>query len=252
VCCGDVLETEFLTFLWKIRKMNYIILPTYNEKENIGPLIEIIFSLLPEINILVVDDNSPDGTAAAVEELQKKYPNLSLLKRPVKNGLGGAYIEAFKKLLAEEDVKNIVTMDADFSHNPKYLPQIIAEAENYGLIIGSRYIRGGGIAEWEYWRRFLSWGGNFYARILLGRSVYDWTGGFNCIKADYLRKANLDKIDLSGYAFIMGLKYFLIKAGASAKEIPIVFEARRGGESKMSHHIISEGIIAPWKIILKK
>lgn len=231
--------------------MNYIILPTYNEKENIGPLIEIIFSLLPEIHILVVDDNSPDGTAAAVKELQAQYSNLSLLERPVKNGLGGAYIEGFKRLLADPDIKNIVTMDADFSHNPKYLPQMIAEAENYSLVIGSRYTKGGGIAKWELWRKFLSYGGNFYARILLGRRVHDWTGGFNCIKADYLRKVNLDKIDLSGYAFIMGFKYFLIKAGASAKEIPIVFEARRGGESKLSHHIISEGIIAPWKIILK-
>jgi len=229
-----------------------LILPTYNERENIGPLVEEIFLLLPKISILVVDDNSPDGTAAAVKKLQAQYSNLSLLERPVKNGLGGAYIEGFKKLLADPDIKNIVMMDADFSHNPKYLPQMIAEAENYGLVIGSRYIKSGGIAKWELWRKILSAGGNFYVRILLGRRVHDWTGGFNCIKADYLRKVNMDKIDLSGYAFIMGLKYFLIKAGANAKEIPIVFEARRGGESKLSHHIISEGIIAPWKIIFKK
>ncbi len=231
---------------------NVIILPTYNERENIGPLIELIFSLIPEIHILVVDDNSPDGTAVAIKKLQAQYPGLSLLERPVKNGLGEAYIEGFKRLLADPDIKNIVMMDADFSHNPKYLSQMIAEAENYDLVIGSRYIKGGGIAKWEFWRKILSAGGNFYVRILLGRRVHDWTGGFNCIKADYLRKVNMDKIDLSGYAFIMGLKYFLIKAGASAKEIPIIFEARRGGESKLSHHIISEGIIAPWKIILKK
>jgi len=231
---------------------NYIILPTYNERENIGLLIERIFSLVPEIHILVVDDNSPDGTAAVVENLMTKYINLSILKRPAKNGLGGAYIEAFKKLLAEGDIENIVMMDADFSHNPKYLPQMIAEAENYSLVIGSRYIKGGGIAKWELWRKILSGAGNFYARILLGRSVHDWTGGFNCIKADYLRKVNLDKIDLSGYAFVMGLKYFLIKIGTHPKETPIIFEARRGGESKLSHHIISEGIIAPWKLIFKK
>lgn len=229
-----------------------IILPTYNERENIVSLVEEIFLLLPEINILVVDDNSPDGTAAAVKELQTQYSNLSLLERPVKNGLGAAYIEGFKKLLVDHEIDKIIMMDADFSHNPKYLPQMIAEAENYGLVIGSRYIKGGGIAKWELWRKILSSSGNFYVRILLGRRVHDWTGGFNCIKADYLRKVNLDKIDLSGYAFIMGLKYFLIKAGVSAKEIPIIFEARRGGESKLSHHIISEGIIAPWKIIFKK
>ena len=231
---------------------NFIILPTYNEKENISPLIEEIFGLLPNIHILVVDDSSPDGTVLAVEKIMSRYPNLSLLKRPEKNGLGGAYIAGFKKVLTDPDVENIFEMDADFSHNPKYLLQMLKEAENYGLVIGSRYIKGGGIAKWELWRKILSSSGNFYVRILLGRRVHDWTGGFNCIKTDYLRKVDLDKIDLSGYAFIMGLKYFLIKAGASIKEIPIIFEARRGGESKLSHHIISEGIIAPWKIILKK
>lgn len=231
---------------------NFIILPTYNEKENIYPLVEEIFALLPDINILVVDDNSPDGTAAAVEEIMSKYPNLSILKRPEKNGLGGAYIAGFKKLLTNTEIGKIFMMDADFSHNPKYLPQMLEEAENYSLVIGSRYIKGGGIAKWELWRKILSTGGNFYVRLILGRNINDWTGGFNCINADYLRKVDLDKIDLSGYAFIMGLKYFLIKAGATAKEIPITFEARRGGESKLSHHIISEGIIAPWKIIFKK
>ena len=231
---------------------NFIILPTYNEKDNISSLVDEIFSLLPEINILVVDDNSPDGTAVIVEDLMSKYPNLSLLKRPEKDGLGGAYIAGFKKLLADPEIKNIFMMDADFSHHPKYLPQMIAESEKYSLIIGSRYISGGGIAKWELWRKILSAGGNIYVRMLLGRKIHDWTGGFNCIKADYLRKVNLDKIDLSGYAFIMGIKYFLIKTGASVKEIPIIFEARRGGESKLSHHIISEGIIAPWKIIFNK
>lgn len=231
---------------------NFIILPTYNEKENISPLINEIFSLLPEIHILVVDDNSPDGTAITVEKLMVKYPNLLLLKRPGKNGLGGAYIAGFKKLLADTEVENIFEMDADFSHNPKYLSQMLKEAENYGLVIGSRYIKGGGIAKWELWRKILSVGGNFYVRILLGRHIHDWTGGFHCIKVDYLRKVDLDKIDLSGYAFQLGIKYALVKAGANVKEIPIIFEARRGGESKMSGHIISEGIIAPWKILLKK
>ena len=231
---------------------NFIVLPTYNERKNIGSLINEIFLLLPKINILVVDDNSPDGTAAVVKELQARYANLSILERPMKNGLGGAYIGGFKKLLVDPDIKNIVMMDADFSHNPKYLSQIIAEAENYGLVIGSRYIKGGGIAKWELWRKILSAGGNFYVRFLLGRAIYDWTGGFNCIRAEFLRKIDLDSIDLSGYAFIMGIKYFLIKAGARAKEIPIIFEARRGGESKLSHHIIREGIIAPWKLLKRK
>ena len=231
---------------------NVIVIPTYNERENIGLLIDEIFSLLPDIYILVVDDSSPDGTADLVEELKIKYPNLSLLKRPEKNGLGGAYIAGFKKLLADPEIKNIFMMDADFSHNPKYLPILLKESENYGAVIGSRYIKGGSIAKWEWWRKILSAGGNAYVKTILGRKIHDWTGGFNCINSEYLRKINLEKIDLSGYAFIMGIKYFLLKAGANVKEIPIIFEARRGGESKLSHHIISEGIIAPWKIIFKK
>jgi len=231
---------------------NFIVIPTYNERENIGLLISDIFSLLPQTNILVVDDNSPDGTAVVVEGLIKKYPNLSLLKRPKKNGLGAAYIDGFRRLFADKEIENIIMMDGDFSHNPKYLPLMLEEARNYDLVVGSRYIRGGGVAKWEWWRRILSAGGNFYAWMILGRKINDWTGGFNCIQSEFLRKVNLEKIDLSGYAFIMGLKYALLKSGATVKEMPIIFEARRGGESKLSHHIISEGIIAPWKIITKK
>jgi len=231
---------------------NFIVIPTYNERENIGLLISDIFSLLPQTNILVVDDNSPDGTAVVVEGLIKKYPNLSLLKRPKKNGLGAAYIDGFRRLFADKEIENIIMMDGDFSHNPKYLPLMLEEARNYDLVVGSRYIRGGGVAKWEWWRRILSAGGNFYAWMILRRKINDWTGGFNCIQSEFLRKVNLEKIDLSGYAFIMGLKYALLKSGATVKEMPIIFEARRGGESKLSHHIISEGIIAPWKIIFKK
>lgn len=231
---------------------NFIIIPTYNEKENIGPLADKAFSLLPDINILVVDDNSPDGTAKAVSDLMPRYPSLMLLNRPKKEGLGGAYIAAFKKLLADQEVENIVMMDADFSHSPKYLPRMLEEMKNYDLVIGSRYIKGGGITHWELWRRLLSRGGNFYVRMLLGCRVRDWSSGFNCIRGSVLRKVDLDKIEFSGYAFISGLKYFLIKAGAHVKEIPIIFEERRGGKSKMSGNIIREGLIAPWKLLIKK
>ena len=141
-----------------------------------------------------------------------------------------------------------ISYDSDIDKAKKIM---LGEAENYDLVIGSRYIKGGGIAKWELWRKILSAGGNFYIRTLLGRHINDWTGGFNCIRTEFLKRVDLDKIDLSGYAFIMGLKYFLIKAGVTVKEIPIIFEARRGGESKLSHHIISEGIIAPWKILLR-
>lgn len=231
---------------------DFIIIPTYNEKENIGLLIGDIFSLLPQVGILVVDDNSPDGTAAAVEDLMAEYANLSILKRPAKNGLGKAYIDGFKKLLVREDIENIITMDSDFSHNPKYLPRMLEEAENYDLVIGSRYVKGGGIANWEFWRRFLSKGGNFYVRMLLGRKINDWSSGFNCIRMSALKKIDLDKIEFYGYAFLSCLKYFLTKAEAKVKEIPIIFEERRGGKSKMSGNIIREGILAPWKLLFTK
>ncbi len=169
---------------------NIIILPTYNEKENITSLVKEIFLLISNINIMVVDDNSPDGTAAAVEELMAEYPNLSILKRPIKNGLGRAYIDGFKKLFNREDIENIITMDSDFSHNPKYLPQMLEEAKNYDLVIGSRYIRGGGITNWEFWRRFLSKGGNLYVGMLLGRKINDWSSGLNCIRMSALKKSD--------------------------------------------------------------
>lgn len=232
--------------------MNIVIIPTYNERENIGALIKEIFSAVPEIHILVVDDSSPDGTADAVKELMAEHQNLSLLKRPVKNGLGGAYVEAFKKLLVDEKVQNIIMMDADFSHSPKYLPEMLEEIKNHDLVIGSRYVKGGGITHWELWRRVLSRGGNFYVRMLLGKKIRDWSAGFNCINASVLKKVDLDKIEFSGYAFISGLKFFLLKAGASIKEIPIIFEERRGGESKMSGNIVREGFLAPWKLLLTK
>ena len=231
---------------------NFIVIPTYNEKENISPLVKEIFLLLPDINIIVVDDNSPDGTAATVEDLMTEYTNLSILKRPEKNGLGRAYIDGFKKLLVRDDIENVITMDSDFSHNPKYLPQILEEIKNYDLVIGSRYIKGGGITNWESWRRFLSKGGNFYVRMLLGRKIYDWSSGFNCIRMSALKKINLDKIKFYGYAFLSCLKYFLMKTGARIKEIPIIFEERRGGKSKMSGNIIREGLMAPWKLLFTK
>jgi len=231
---------------------NYIVIPTYNERENIGKLVSEIFSLLRDIYIIVVDDNSPDGTAEIVKDLKNKHSNLFVLERPVKNGLGKAYIEAFEKLLAEGDVKNIIMMDADFSHSPKYLFGMLKEMENYDLVIGSRYIKNGGISNWGFWRRLLSWGGNFYVRALLGRKIRDWSSGFNCIRASILKKIDLDKIEFSGYAFLSGLKYFLVKAGARVKEIPIIFEERRGGKSKMSGNIIREGLLAPWKLLFTK
>ena len=229
-----------------------IILPTYNERANIGVIIPLLFSTVPGISVLVADDNSPDGTAQVVKELQHTYKNLSLIFRPEKNGLGRAYLNAFDHVLKDLGVKNIIMMDADLSHSPKYLPEMLERSKKYTVVTGSRYVRGGATVGWELWRRVLSFFGNLYCRSITRLPMHDCTAGFNVISAELLRKIDFSKMDMSGYAFIMELKYLLYKAGATFYEVPITFVNRVGGESKMSSHIISEGILAPWKMILKK
>jgi dolichol-phosphate mannosyltransferase len=231
---------------------NVIILPTYNEKENIGNIVPLIFSTVPDIHILVADDNSPDGTADVVSELMKHYPNLSLISRPQKNGLGKAYINAFNHVLKDPEVSNVIMMDSDLSHQPKYLPEMLRQSERADVVIGSRYVKGGGTSGWELWRRILSFCGNFYCRTVTRMPIFDCTAGFNVIRADLIRKVDFSKADLSGYAFIMQLKYRLHKLGGKFYEVPIIFVNRVGGESKMSSHIISEGILAPWKMVFNK
>lgn len=231
---------------------DFVVIPTYNERENIKLLVPVIFGLLPEVNILVVDDNSPDGTAEIIRDLQKKYSNLNLLENPKKNGLGNAYISGFKQVLNDNSVSHIITMDADFSHSPADIKRLLDSASGYGLVIGSRYVRGGSIAKWELWRRILSWGGNLYVRLVLRYPIRDWTSGFTCISVDTLRRVNLDELDLSGYAFLQELKYLILRADVSFMEIPILFGSRREGESKISGFIIREGITGPWKMRLKK
>lgn len=229
-----------------------IIIPTYNERENIARIISEIFVIVPAVHVFVVDDNSPDGTADAVDSLINKFPNLHLLKREKKEGLGRAYIYAFKKVLANSDFERIFIMDADFSHNPTYLPQMIEKSKEFALVIGSRYVKGGKTIGWEMWRKMLSFGGNLYCRLILRTHIHDYTSGFLSLSADFLRQIDFSSIDVSGYAFTIELKYLLYKKGATFFELPIIFQNRTGGESKFSNHIISEGIKAPWKMIFKK
>lgn len=233
---------------------NIIVIPTYNEKENITPLLQKIWGLLPGTYVMVVDDNSPDGTAETVEKLKNRYPNLLLLKRAGKDGLGKAYIAAFKNILKNYDFTTITMMDADLSHDPKYLPEMLKLSENFDLVIGSRYIPQGGVTKkWGIGRRLLSAAGNLYLRIIFHRyPIRDWTTGYNVIKTNILKKIDFDELNPKGYAFISSLKYRLARAGAAIKESPIFFEERNGGESKMSLFIILEGLILPWKIIFKK
>lgn len=236
-----------------MKDKDVIILPTYNESENIRLIVPEIFEFLPGISILVVDDNSPDGTAKVVRELQKVYPNLSLMERPEKTGLGDAYIAAMKTIIKDKNVRSVITMDADGSHSPEYLKSFLVNIKKYDLIIGSRYIKDGGVENWEFWRKMLSRFGNLYARILTGLPIRDFTAGFMCIRREILEKLNFNEISASGYSFLIELKFYLInRLKARVKEVPIIFKCRREGESKISNQIISEGIKTPWRLLLKR
>lgn len=230
-----------------------ILIPTYNEKENIKLIVAEIFNFFPEVRILVIDDNSPDGTAIEVKFLMEKYPNLSLLKRQSKTGLGDAYKDAISRVVEDKGIRSIITMDADGSHSAEYLKDFFVKIQDYDLIIGSRYVKGGGIENWERWRKELSKFGNLYAKLWTGLKINDFTSGFMCIRREFLKNLDLNKIGSSGYSFLIELKFYLIhEFKARAYELPIIFKNRREGESKISRQIIGEGIKTPLKLFIKR
>lgn len=224
-----------------------IIVPTYNERENILLLIPEIRKVLPDANVLVVDDSSPDGTSKAVKEFASSTQGVFVLDRKAKEGLGKAYISGFKWAL-EREYEFIFEMDADFSHNPKYLPHFLEKALENDLVIGSRYIDGVNVVNWPMSRLLLSYFANRYARIVTGLPITDCTGGYKCFKRRLLESIDLDSIASSGYSFQIELNYFAWKKGFKVKEIPIVFTDRQRGESKMSTKIIKEALFLIWKL----
>ncbi|MCL2219237.1 MAG: polyprenol monophosphomannose synthase [Chitinispirillia bacterium] len=227
-----------------------IVVPTYNERENITLLIPEINKSLPGAHILVVDDSSPDGTSAAVKELSASTPGVHVLDRAAKEGLGRAYIAGFRWAL-ERDYEYIFEMDADFSHNPGYLPDFIEAARENDLVIGSRYICGVNVVNWPMSRLLLSYFANKFARIVTGLRIKDCTGGYKCFRRAVLESLNLDVIASSGYSFQIELNYFAWKKGFKIKEIPIVFTDRERGVSKMSTKIIREAALLVWKLRVK-
>lgn len=232
--------------------LSLIIIPTYNEALNLPVLLPLIWQEVPQTHILIIDDNSPDGTGQVVKDLQKNHPEkLFLMERSKKDGLGRAYLAGFRWSLAR-DYEKIVQMDADFSHEPKTLPLIIEQLENNPVVIGSRYIEGGGTKHWHIVRKIISRFGSWYARTLLGTKIYDFTGGFNGWRREVLKKIDLDKITSQGYTFQIELKYKANQAGFKMKEIPIVFNERRSGQSKMSSKIIIEAVLAVWKLRFRR
>jgi dolichol-phosphate mannosyltransferase len=219
-----------------------IVIPTYNERENIASLIADVLRFAPQADILVIDDGSPDGTGQLVDEIGATNSQVSALHRPGKMGLGTAYVLGFHYAI-EHEYELVFEMDADYSHNPKYLPDFLALAQDADLVIGSRYIPGGDTPNWSPLRKFISGGGNIFARTVLGIPVKDCTAGYRCYRTAALRRLNLDAIHAQGYAFQVEMAYNFWKSGLRIRETPIVFEDRRVGKSKMSRAIFIEGFL---------
>jgi dolichol-phosphate mannosyltransferase len=229
--------------------MKLVIIPTYNEKSNIARLLRLIYGAVPGIHVLVVDDASPDGTGELIEQLQAAdyQGQLFLLKRSGKLGLGTAYIAGFKWAL-EQGYELVFEMDADFSHNPKYLPQFIEAVANCDVVLGSRYVAGGGVTNWRFLRKLISIGGSIYSRIILSLPFHDLTGGFKCFHRRVLAAIDLDNIKSNGYSFQIEMTYRAYLLGFSIKEVPIIFEERLGGQSKMSSSIFREAVLMVLKL----
>jgi len=221
-----------------------IITPTYNEKDNLRRLIEAIHRVVPEAHVLIVDDNSPDGTGALADELSNTDSRVHVLHREGKLGLGTAYIAGFRYAL-ERDYSLVFEMDADFSHRPEHLPEFLAAAEHADLVLGCRYMEGGGTEDWGILRKGLSRGGNLYARTILGLPFRDLTGGFKCFRREVLETIDLDQIGSAGYAFQIELTWRTQRAGFRIAETPIMFPDRTEGVSKMNKGIILEAL---WRV----
>ncbi|HIE52668.1 MAG TPA: polyprenol monophosphomannose synthase [Armatimonadetes bacterium] len=217
----------------------FVVIPTYNERDNIRPLCEQILALGGEWQIVVVDDNSPNGTAAEVQALAEETGRVHLLARPGKLGFASAIKAGFRYALGREP-DYVVEMDADFSHDPQYLPQMLARAEGAEVVIGSRYIPGGGTRRWGLLRRWLSRGANQFARWMLGLQVHDCTAGFRCYRSEALRQLDWEAIAVEGYSFLIEMTYRCQQKGYRLAEVPIVFVDRQRGKSKISRRIIVE------------
>lgn len=239
-------KSNYCTFVLQYQLIcleNIVIIPTYNERENIGHLIDIIFAQYENFHILVIDDGSPDNTAALVKDRQVKYSGkLFLEERKGKLGLGTAYIHGFKWAL-KRGYQYIIEMDADFSHNPKDLQRLSDACKNGAdVAVGSRYVKGGGTINWPRNRIMLSKGGSLYTRLITWMPVRDTTAGFVCYSREVLESINLDQIRFLGYAFQIEMKFAAWKLGFKIKEVPIIFEDRKFGVSKMHKGIVKEGI----------
>ncbi len=224
-----------------------VVIPTYNERDNIFRLIPEVLAQDPRISVLIVDDNSPDGTADVVEEMAAKDTRIFLLRRGAKLGLGSAYRDGFRIAL-QKGASYIVEMDADFSHDPKSLPALLKEAESFDLVIGSRYKTGVSVVNWPIRRLLLSYCATIYTRIITGLKVSDCTSGYKCFRREVLEAINLDKVRSDGYSFQIEMNFLCMESGFTIGEVPIIFIDRHAGTSKMSKRIVREAVIMVWKL----
>lgn len=231
-------------------KRALVIIPTYNEIGNIHDIIPEVLKQDASIEVLIVDDNSPDGTANAVKNMQETEPRIHLLQRERKMGLGTAYVAGFKYAIAN-GFDYACEMDADFSHNPEVLKVFLQEIQNYDLILGSRYISGVNVVNWPLRRLLLSYFANVYSRIVTGLPLRDGTGGYKCFRIEVLKAINLDKVKSNGYAFQIEMSFKAWKKGFTIHEVPIIFMDRRAGVSKMSKKIVREAVFMVWSLRLR-
>lgn len=224
-----------------------VVIPTYNERENLVPLMKQIFAEGLPLEVLIIDDNSPDGTGAVADELAAADPRVHVLHRAGKMGLGSAYVAGFRYAL-ERDYDAVFEMDADFSHNPDSLPEFLRELENADLVVGSRYLHGVTVVNWPLKRLVLSYGANVYSRIITGIPIKDLTGGYKCFRRQVLEALDLSRVKSDGYGFQIEINYKAWRKGFRIREIPILFVDRRAGESKMNRRIVWEAAWMVWRL----
>ncbi|MBU0480396.1 MAG: polyprenol monophosphomannose synthase [Proteobacteria bacterium] len=226
-----------------------VILPTYNEKENLAQIVAMVLAVDSSFEVLIVDDHSPDGTGEIADLLASSETRVHVLHREKKLGLGTAYLEGFRFAL-DRNFDLIFEMDADFSHNPEYLPDFVEASRTFDLVIGSRYLQGVNVINWPLSRLLLSYGANMYVRLVTGLGLRDATSGFRCFRREVLEEIDLHKISSEGYAFQIELAYICWRKGFAVGEIPIVFVERRAGKTKMSRRVIAEAVWIVWKLKL--
>ncbi len=227
-----------------------VVVPTYNERENVGPLVREVLRH-DGFRVMVVDDRSPDGTGALADELAREFPGrVEVVHRAGPRGLGRSYIEAFARAL-EQDVDLVCQMDADFSHDPKYLPALAAETARYDVVVGSRYLQGVSVVNWPLRRLVLSTLANRYIRAVTGLDVRDCTGGFRCWRRDALARIPLSRIASDGYSFMVEVLFEASRRGCRIGEVPIIFVERRAGRSKLSSLALAESLVMPWRLRLR-